>query len=270
MPTTRALGPVTVIPLPDGEGTFPDPRTAMFPEATPELWAAADALDPGAVTPGGEWYLRYRCFALRLESGRIILVDAGIGPADSPAATWAPVPGRLPAELMAAGIDPADVDTVVLTHLHTDHIGWAVIGEPGVPYFRNARYLMQAVEVGAIRAGSEHLTRRLLAPLGAQLSTVDGRERLAPGISVVATPGHTPGHQCVLLEHGEDAILFTGDLLVHAIQVIDPELAYGGETDPAAARDSRLGMLRDLAGRGGETLLATPHLTEPFTTPTER
>lgn len=268
MPARRTFGPVTVIPLPDGEGTFPDPRAEMFPQATPELWAAADARDPGAVTPDGEWFLRFRCFAIRLESGRVILVDAGIGPADSPAASWAPVPGRLPAELSAAQIDPADVDTVVLTHLHTDHLGWAVIGDPGRPYFRNARYLMQRPDVEMIRARSGTLVRRLLEPLGERLHTIDGEERLATGIRAVATPGHTPGHQCVLLEHGDDAVLFTGDLLVHTIQLIDPEQPYGSEMDPDAARASRTRMLRDLAARGGETLLATPHLTDPFTTPT--
>jgi glyoxylase-like metal-dependent hydrolase (beta-lactamase superfamily II) len=141
-----------------------------------------------------------------------------------------------------------------------------VVGDPGEPYFRNARYLMQRVEVEAIRSQSKTLTRRLVEPLGPQLSTVDGTERIAPGISVIATPGHTPGHQCVLLEHGDDTVLFTGDLLVHAIQLVDPDLPYAHEVDPETARASRVGLLRDLAGRGG-ALLATPHLTEPFVTP---
>ncbi|MCM0674734.1 MBL fold metallo-hydrolase [Micromonospora phytophila] len=267
MPPRRTLGSITVTALTDGEGPFFQPRAEAFPDATPEQWRAADQRDPASVTPDGRWWLPFRSFALRTGDGPVTLVDAGIGPAGSPAASWAPVPGRLPAELAAAGIDPADVRTVVLTHLHSDHIGWAVTGTPGRPYFPNADYVVQRAELAAMESVNPGLPAGLVAPLRAagQLRVVDGDITLAPGVRVLSTPGHTAGHQSVLLEADDERLLVTGDLLVHAVQLVDPDLAYAHEEDPATARESRVALLRALTTHG-PTVLATPHLGTPFTT----
>jgi glyoxylase-like metal-dependent hydrolase (beta-lactamase superfamily II) len=265
MPSTRAVGSTQVIALEDGAGPHFQLRTDAFPAASPEHWRQADELDPGAHTAEGTWWLHFRCFALRLADGATILVDAGIGPAEAPAASWAPVPGRLPAELAAAGTDPADVSTVVLTHMHTDHVGWAVVGAPGRPYFRNARYLLQQADREAIEQHSPVLEDRLIGPLlqSGQLRLVEGDTRLGKGIRVVATPGHTPGHQSVVVEGDDANILITGDLLVHAVQLVAPELPYAHEVDPAAAMASRADWLREISERAGP-VLATAHLAQPF------
>ncbi|WP_409055259.1 MBL fold metallo-hydrolase [Streptomyces sp. SYP-A7185] len=281
------IGSTEIIALADGEGPFFAPRAEAFPEATAAQWDEVDRYDPGAVDAEGRWRLQFRAYAIRGEQG-LTVVDAGIGPADGPARSWAPVPGVLPHSLAAAGIDPADVDTVVLTHLHTDHVGWAVVTEAAVPsvsvtaggpadgaassggaagdrrpYFPNAEYLLQRAEFDAIDTLNPQLRQCLTDPLAAagQLRLLDGDTPLRAG-RAVATPGHTPGHQSVLVADGRELALVTGDLLVHALQLLHPDLAYAHEADPEVARHSRERMLRR---ETATTLhLATPHLTEPF------
>jgi glyoxylase-like metal-dependent hydrolase (beta-lactamase superfamily II) len=180
-------------------------------------------------------------------------VDAGVGPVGSPASDWAPVPGRLPDELAAADIEPADVAAIVLTHLHSDHIGCAV---PRDSPFTAARVVVPRADVEAWTAARGD-DDPLVEPLRAEgrLQEVEGDVELGPGLRLVATPGHTPGHQSVLVE---DGLLLTGDLLVHALQLLHPDVAYAYEADPELARRSR----RQWLERGLD--LGTSHLGTAF------
>ncbi|MFD7033769.1 MBL fold metallo-hydrolase [Streptomyces sp. NPDC059917] len=258
-----------VTALLDATGTFFRPAREAFPDARAAHWAHAARIDPGAVGPGGTWRLDFRCFAIARPGGRWVLVDAGVGPADGPAARWAPVPGRLPEALARARIAPADVDTVVLTHLHEDHAGWSV-DATGEPLFPAARYVVQRAEVAALDP-ADPVRRWAVDPLRAagQLHEVEGRHRLGDGLTLLPTPGHTPGHQSVLVAaaggRGRDVVV-TGDVWVHAVQLADPAVAYAHEVDPAAARASRVDLLARAVGRGA--LLATAHLTRAFVEPT--
>ncbi|MEO3780213.1 MBL fold metallo-hydrolase [Micromonospora sp. B11E3] len=168
----RSVGAYEVIPLLDAAGTFFLDRQAAFPAATPEDWDLARTVDPDAFGPGEAWQLAFRCYAVRGPRHRLTLVDTGVGPDGSPAGGWAPPPGRLPVELDRAGIDPADVDTVVLTHLHEDHFGWSV-GLDGTRVFPNARYVVQRREVANLPDGDAARTY-VVEPLRGHRATARG------------------------------------------------------------------------------------------------
>ena len=275
---TRTVGSLEVVALLDAFGPFFVTRDVAFPDATPADWQRAERLDPGAFGPDGTWNLDFHCFAIRRPGGQIALIDTGIGPVGSPA-SWAPQPGRLLEELASAGVDPQDVDIVVLTHLHEDHYGWSV-DLNGVPLFPNARYVVQKDEILTLTPGDPAITF-VVEPLrhAGQLDEVDGQVQLcgrtqragsAGGrgnrsgdtITAVPTPGHTPGHQSVVVEGGRRQIIVTGDVLVHAVQLVDPDVSYLFEADQEVARRTRRALLRK--AEASRALLATAHLNEPF------
>jgi glyoxylase-like metal-dependent hydrolase (beta-lactamase superfamily II) len=255
MPVTQTIGDLTIIALEDAASAHFDRREDAIPEATQQDWAAADAMDPGALTADGRWWLRFRSFALRYADGPVTLVDAGIGPAGSPGA-WDAVPGRLPDNLAAAGIAAGDITTIVLTHLHSDHIGWAM---PAWTPFPRARLVLQRADAEAF---APVLGDTLLAAED-RLDIRDGDADLGGGVRLLATPGHTPGHQCVIVSAADEWLAITGDLFVHAVQFGNPELAYAHDMDAARARESRKYVLRG-GGVATTSWFAPSHLGEPF------
>ena len=157
----------------------------------------------------------------------------------------------------------------MLTHLHEDHVGWAVTPD-GVPMFPNARYVLQRQEFDSLpvsHATWQYVVRPLRA--AGHLALVDGEHRLARlgaggTLALVPTPGHTPGHQSVLAEADQVRLLITGDVLVHAVQLINPEVGYRFEADQDLARRTRHSVLAR-ARRDG-AVLATAHTTQAFLT----
>jgi glyoxylase-like metal-dependent hydrolase (beta-lactamase superfamily II) len=210
--------------------------------------------------------LDFRAFAIRSESA-VTLVDVGVGPVGAPAEGWAPVPGSLPAVLSAQDIALSDVDIVVLTHLHADHCGWAVTPS-GEPLFPNARYVVHRDEMAWVNGAVASYVVKPLRAAGvlAQVGAATVLTALPTGetVTVVPTPGHTPGHQSVIVDGGGTQVMVTGDVLVHAVQLVSPAVEYVYEEDPAVARATREALLARAAATGA--VLATPHLTEPFVT----
>lgn len=265
---TMSAGPWHITALLDAQGPFFLPNDRAFTGATQEDWDRARGLDPGAFGPDDTWHLDFRCFAVRLPRGGHALVDTGVGPAGSPASGWAPVPGHLLERLASEGIHRDDVRLVVLTHLHEDHYGWSVSPE-GVPYFPNARYVVQRTEIAALEAaGDDGTLSYVVEPLRGtgQLDTVDGRTCLARDldgtVGTIPTPGHTPGHQSVVVRAPGQQVVITGDVLVHAVQLVDPDVAYAFEADAEVARQTRHDLFR--AARRRRTWLATAHMNTPF------
>lgn len=235
------------VALCDAYGTFPEPLEQVFP----------------GTGRSGAWPLHVHCFVL-LVAEKVVLVDAGGGPPGSPAAGWFPRPGQLLAELGRVGLAPEDVTHVILTHLHVDHVGWTVHGSPDrlTPTFPNARHLVQ--QTGLTHLKHQALYDTHVRPLrdADLLDPIDGPARPLPGVDLVPTPGHTPGHQCVAVDLGDETLLVAGDAFVHPAQLADPHLGYRYDADLATAAETRRRLLHQAARR--RTVLAPAHFPATF------
>jgi glyoxylase-like metal-dependent hydrolase (beta-lactamase superfamily II) len=269
---TLTVGAVQVTAVCDVDADFPDPLGDAFPAVDAAAWAPYRRRYPEVFDGPDRWRLRAWCFVVRA-GDRVVLVDTGVGGAGAPGATWIGTPGRLPGELAAAGVEPDEVDVVVLTHLHLDHVGWNLTTDGGSPRprFPRARYLVQRADWEAFAARPE-ATRvafdrcvRPLQDLGVA-DLVDGDRTLGPELSVLHTPGHTPGSQSLLVRSGAAAVLLWGDVANHPAQVERPDWGPASDALPEVARQTRRRLLDRLEA---ETMwLAPAHFPEPFGTVT--
>ena len=200
-----------------------------------------------------------------------VLVDAGAGP--ELAEEWEEPVGRAASSLEAAGVKRDAVDVAVITHGHPDHLpGFTeLIDGERVPTFPDIRHLIADAEwrywmdgepsgpsAGMVPAVRPHLTA--LRDAGA-LELVDGDEEVADGITLFATPGHTPGHLCVRVASGDDVAVICGDVVLSRWAFDHPEWAALGDVDGAMAIASRRALFDRLVAEGG--LLVAFHLTGP-------
>jgi glyoxylase-like metal-dependent hydrolase (beta-lactamase superfamily II) len=261
------VGPIELVPLLDGDETLTDPLEEAFPGVPAAAWEQVKRDHPDLVGPDGAWHIRIRCTLVRTPS-RTILVDTGVGPDTAPAAAWFPTPGRLPAALAAAGASADDVDAVVLTHIHDDHLGGTA--ESGDPTFANARYVLQAADLRALRSSAEtdeedrEIYETSVLPLEAAgvLDVVEGDVELAPGVRVRHAPGHTPGHQVVDVAAEGARAMISADAFNLPAQMTDPEWHSATDQDPALANATRRSLLGELAGT--PAIVAPSHFAEPF------
>ena len=209
---TISLGEVELTRVLEWQGPFA-PADAILPDAAPEDWQrfAPDFWRDGMFMAALQtWVLR--------SAGRTILVDTGIGDVQLPQETRSR--DMLPALLAAAGIRPEDVDVVVNTHLHYDHVGWNTVdhGDGRVPTFPRATYLIPAADESARRtstAGDRMSYADAVAPIveAGQALLWDGEHRIDGNLTLESAPGHTPGSSVLRLASGTDRAVFVGDLL---------------------------------------------------------
>ncbi|MGW0117747.1 MBL fold metallo-hydrolase [Streptomyces sp. NPDC003327] len=260
------LGDVEILRVVEWQGAF---RTArdLVPSVAAETWKENEEwLAPDHWEPATDrTVMALQTWVLR-SAGRTVLVDTGVGNGrERPGAPeyhhWQ---GDFLGLLERAGVRPEDVDVVVNTHLHADHVGWntrAADGEPGewVPTFPNARYLLPAADDahygpgnaygGGLSEDDRYLYEDSVAPVhrAGQAVLWDGVHRIDEHLTLESAPGHTPGSAVLRLASGDERAVFVGDLLHSPVQILDPAHNSCFCLDAAAAAASRRRILERAA-----------------------
>jgi glyoxylase-like metal-dependent hydrolase (beta-lactamase superfamily II) len=172
-----------------------------------------------------------------------LLIDLGLGPHERPGWDIALSGGRLLSSLRVAGFGPEDIRTIALSHLHVDHIGWLCDSE-GVPTFANARVLVSAADWDYFVDGPEPNipldppVRHALETLAAagRIEFLDGDRQIAPGLTRLAAPGHTPGHSLFAVHDGPERALLLGADERHRLGACERRGRAPGEGDQGPLR----------------------------------
>ncbi|QIQ01271.1 MBL fold metallo-hydrolase [Streptomyces liangshanensis] len=266
MPRTDRTGPVSigdvsVAHVPEWEGSL-FTRSGLLPDSSREAWEEERPwLEPLWWAPDSDRALLCIGSFLVRGGGRTILVDSGVG-------NGKPYPDVPPLDrlstpylehLAALGVRPEDVDLVINTHLHPDHIGWNTMWEDGAwrPTFPNATYLLPRTEVDLLSAMAEDPGRP--DPLGlvpafrdsvvpvlrdARTEVWSGTEHVVDdALKLVAAPGHSPGSSVLTITSGGESAALVGDLIHHPMQILDPRQRDVLDDDVVAARQSRVKIL---------------------------
>jgi glyoxylase-like metal-dependent hydrolase (beta-lactamase superfamily II) len=253
---TITVGRRHIVPLVEAVGPAL-PAAATYPELPAADLAALLAATGDAAS--GHLTMAAQGFAI-VGAGRVILVDTCLG-GPKPRRPQ-PRPGldsRWLTALEQAGINPTDVDTVINTHLHHDHVGWNT--DAGLrPTFPAARYLVTRTEFAHATTGTPraHIIDSVLPVHQAgQLELCDPGTRIDDEVRLVPAPGHTPGHTLVEINSDGHRALLAGDLVHHPLQLRRPEVSSALCTDRAQATATRRALLDRYADTG--TLLLPAH-----------
>lgn len=258
------IGDITCFALNDGVANFPLGEgfvtNAPLTEVQSELRRAL--MSPETMS------IPFTAMAVQT-GGRTIVIDTGNGPAAGGTR------GTMFANLEAAGLDRASVDTVIISHFHPDHIG-GLKDADGNKAFPNAEVRVPDQEMAfwmdegeASRAPEAmkprfEAVRSAFAPLGDAVSTYADGDELAPGISARGAYGHTPGHTVFRISSGSEQMMVLGDTTNHpALFVRNPQWAIRFDMDAEAAAQTRVGLLDEVAS--DDILIAGYHFPFPAT-----
>ena len=256
MANSFKIGGLDVLALSDGTITYPP--HAYFRETTPDQWQPHKRW----LDHQGMMKFQLGCFLVR-SGGKRILIDTGLGALQM----YVFRGGALLDDLASAGVEPEEIDTVFITHLHIDHCGTCTAnGEGGFrPVFPNATYRWTAKEhdhwlTAPMPPGSVFSVSDMQKALGERFEAADDGAALAAGVNVIATPGHTPGHASVVLSSGGERAFILGDAIICPVQLEETEWSGMGDMDPKLARRTQEAVAREIEGSGA--LVAASHFPD--------
>jgi len=245
MPEKLRIGSVEIAVARDADFRFAPSaflRDATGQEISREAWAPhLGGRDPGEVEES-----RVLTFVIR-SRGKTILVDSGVGAWG----LWRFGDGHLLESLAELDVTPESVDVVLPTHLHPDHVGWNTRPSPDgpVPTFPRARYLFQQRDwehfTGPEFLGEDNprtqMVRTAVLPLkDTGLMDLAGSEAtITEEVTLLHTPGHTPGSVSVLVQSGGEAALLLGDVAHHAVELTETDWSPLADLDPRLSARSR-------------------------------
>lgn len=241
------------------------PVEFFFPDAVAADVQSVKWLPEGAAGEDGTITFRVQSFVLE-HRGELIVVDPCVGNHKQRTLPfWDDLNGPGMDRFLESGFSPDDVDMVVHTHLHEDHIGWDTIlcDKVWTPTFRHARHVYVGDELDWAQSPDRRTTQDSFADsiapvLDAGLgSEVSADADLGDGLALLSTPGHTPGHSSPVVQTASEPIVITGDLLHHPFQLAHPNLAEIADCNPALARQTRKDFFAEHARAG--SLLAGTH-----------
>lgn len=262
-PASITIGDFRITALPDGAADLPARPVPEAGGADEIEWAAyAAAFPDGFHGPGHNWRIHNNCYLIE-GAGRRVVVDCGVGVGPYP--RYSGMRGVLPGVLDAAGLRPEDIDTVFLTHAHPDHVGWAYDEEARRPRFPNARYLLHRRDWDHF-GGREVIPpyfRRFLQPLddAGVLELLDSETELAPGLTALESPGHTPGHMSLLARSRGEGFVVAGDVLNSPMFISEPERLFGSDAEPGLGITTRVALVNRIEAEGWK--VAAAHFPEP-------
>jgi glyoxylase-like metal-dependent hydrolase (beta-lactamase superfamily II) len=251
---------------------FEDDISMLLPDATPQFVQQFKWLQPHFATPDGRMIISFQCFVLR-SKGRTAMIDTCIGnDRKREFDVFCNMHNSFLEDLSAAGFPAAEVTDVLCTHLHFDHVGWntRLVEGKWVPTFPKARYLFGRREwqhwahlrdTGGYHH-MDHLQDSIDPILAAGLEQfIDADFRLTEEISLIATPGHTPGHVSVLIDSRGERAVITGDLMHSPIQIAIPATEARFDMDKPQAARTRRDFVERFSDSG--TLVIGTHFAEP-------
>lgn len=267
---TWKIGDVEITRIVEVNG-HSDPLEFLLEGGSPELMKQYDWLFPHFATPEGDMCISFQAFVIKTPEHNI-MIDTCIGnDRRRQFDIFSNMQTSFLEDLAAAGFKREDIDIVLCTHLHYDHVGWNTMLENGkwVPTFPDARYLFGQKEWqywqdfprdGDIEA--EHLVDAVDPVIEAGLvEFVDNDHKVCREMRLFPTPGHTPGHVSVhISSQGEEAVI-TGDIMHHPVQIAEPDRKGNFDMDPPRACATRRRFMQDYGNR--ETFVIGSHFCDP-------